>query len=248
MNLTESAGAMLARSLDLRVIGRFRLSLDGFRPIRARAGWFHIEMGLAGGDGRIGGPIMTAIVSGGGRGVRPWIECRFFPHIESEDGERLDLKAGRFEARLIKILGRLIPSGGHLMVDYESAGQERTFDELRLRVPPAATALGASMLQAGLTGEFKDWYFSEGGHEGPRKLQANKPPDAKSARTAVSNRIAELRRFKNQRLPRDKADAKIVAAAQKRAVKLIVQLKPSVNVKKRRSPPDVKSSGRNSRF
>jgi hypothetical protein len=209
--------ARLARSR----IGRWRLILDEVRPLRMRVGWFYISVGLADADGRrIGGPVMTAIVSGGGRGVKPWIECRLYPEVMA-GRRRIGTRVEGIEDELIAIMGAVIPPGGHLMIDYESGGQEQTLDELRLRVPPAATSLGARMLAAGLVGAFKDWYFSEGGHEGPRKLQANKPPDAAAARRAIADRIRELRGFLEAPLPKERAQAEIVARARARAVELV---------------------------
>ncbi len=81
------------------------------------------------------------------------------------------------------------------MIDYENPGQEETFAELGLRVPAPASYLGSLMFRAGFRGEFKDWYFSEGGHEGPRKLQGNKSPDRAAARRALANHRRELSAF-----------------------------------------------------
>lgn len=224
----------LEARLKRRRINRWRLSLDEVRPLRARVGWFHISVGLADENGRrVGGPVMTAIVSGGGRGVKPWIECRLHPAVEDGAGGTLRTRAEGIEDQLIAIMGAAIPPGGHLMIDYESGGQEQTFNELRLGVPPPATSLGARMLAAGLIGGFKDWYFSEGGHEGPRKLQANKPSDAISARRAVAERISELSDF-SKKPTRDRDDRGAIAmlmAAQQRAQELIDHLR------KRSSPP-----------
>ncbi|MBI2855366.1 MAG: DUF1122 family protein, partial [Chloroflexi bacterium] len=44
-----------------------------------------------------------------------------------------------------------------------------------LGVPPVLTPLGHLLFQAGVGFHIKDWYFSEGGSEGPRKLQGFKP-------------------------------------------------------------------------
>ncbi len=168
---------------------------------------------------------MTGIVSGGGRGVKPWFECRFYPQVTMADGTALDARAYGLEAPLIDRLGELVPSGGHLMVEYESPGQSMTHAELLLRVPPAATHLGALMFHAGFRGAFKDWYISEGGHEGPRKLQANKSPDAEAARVARRTHIAELTDFIRQTLPRGSADAEIVARAQARARAILKEIR-----------------------
>lgn len=162
-------------------------------------------------------PLMTGIVSGGGRGVMPWFECRLYPELTMADGAVLDARASRLEAALIDRLGELVPEGGHLMVEYESPGQTETHSELLLRVPPAASWLGALMFHAGFRGALKDWYISEGGHEGPRKLQANKSPNPAAARIAIRTHAAELTAFVKQPLPARRADAEIVARAQTRA-------------------------------
>src|SRR5579884_2385717 len=196
MSATNPTLRALEKKLARRRVGAWCLILDELRPLANRVGWFNVSIALADRRGRrVGGPAMNAILSGGGRGVKPWIEARFHPTIAIDDERLIRTSASEIEAELIAVMGEIIPPGGHLMVDYESGGQERTMRELQLGVPPAATALGARMLAAGFVGEFKDWYFSEGGHEGPRKLQANKPPDAAAARRAIAERIGELEEF-----------------------------------------------------
>ena len=137
----------------------------------------------------------------------------------------LDARAYGLEAALIDRLGELVPDGGHLMVEYESPGQSMTHAELLLRVPPAATYLGALMFHAGFRGAFKDWYISEGGHEGPRKLQANKSPNAAAAQVARRTHVAELTDFIKQAAPTARADAEIVARAQARARMILKEIR-----------------------
>jgi hypothetical protein len=220
---TTSPALEIARRLDRSELGgsergSWRVVIKSADPVRPRAGWFHLTAALAeanGAESRT--PIMTGIVSGGGRGVKPWFECRFYPQVTLADGTTLDARECGLEAALIDRLGELVPAGGHLMVEYESPGQSMTHAELLLRVPPAATHLGALMFHAGFRGAFKDWYISEGGHEGPRKLQANKSPNAEAARIAMRTNLEELRAFIKQALPTGRADAEIVARAQARA-------------------------------
>jgi hypothetical protein len=109
-------------------------------------------------------------------------------------------------------------------VEYESPGQSMTHAELLLRVPPAASHLGALMFHAGFRGAFKDWYISEGGHEGPRKLQANKSPNAAAVEVAIRTHVAELTAFVKQTLPTGRADAEIVARAKVRARDILKEL------------------------
>jgi hypothetical protein len=214
----EPRAARMARRMDGRKLGRYRIALAEVRPFKGRAGWFHVRLDLADPDGAaLKGPLMTGIISGGGRGAMPWVECRLFPKLETRDGGAIDVRSLGLEAKMIGVLGDLIPPGGHLMIDYESTGQEETFAELVLRVPPLASYLGSLMYAAGFRGRFKDWYFSEGGHEGPRKLQANKSPDARAERLALREHRRELAEFIRRPLPARPADAEVVLRAQMRA-------------------------------
>src|SRR5712692_3268226 len=174
----------------------FQVVLGELHEVRQRAGWLRFSLSLRDPNGQLSRtPLMIGIVSGGGRGVMPWFEGRIYPLVESAEGEQFDARKAGLEAQLIKLLGNLVPAGGHLMLEYESPGQSDTHRELLLGVPPAATHLGALMFWAGFRGAFKDWYISEGGHEGPRKLQANKSPNALAARDAMRSNLEELRRF-----------------------------------------------------
>jgi hypothetical protein len=213
----------MASRLDGRKTGSFTLLLAEARPIRPRAGWLYLSVVIRDKSGvRSAGPAMTGIVSAGGRGVQPWFECRLFPTVSMGPGrEPVDARECGLEAGIVNLLAGLIPPGGHLMIDYENPGQEETFTELSLRVPPPATYLGSLMFRAGCRGAFKDWYFSEGGHEGPRKLQANKSPDAAAARRALRDHRKELAAFIARPLPSDKTQAAIIARAQSRARALL---------------------------
>ena len=235
--LPNLAGASQAKLLIDRIlsiqIGVFSLVVAEARPIQPRAGWLYVEIALRDRGGAISSsPIATGIVSGGGRGVKPWLECRLFPIVEFNDRSPVDARSVGLEGEIVKVLSGLIPPGGHLMLDYESPGQEETFTELALRIPPAATYLGSLMFRAGCRGEFKDWYFSEGGHEGPRKLQANKSPDAASGRRAMRQHLRELRAFIRRPEPRSSKEAAIVSNAKTRARLLLKELA-------RRDSPDV---------
>jgi hypothetical protein len=151
----------------------------------------------------------------------PWLEVRINPDIELAGGERLSGREMGLEPALINLIGTLVPAGGHLMVEYESPAQRETHRELLLRVPPAATYLGALMFAAGFRGHFKDWYISEGGHEGPRKLQGNKSPNAAAAVHALHSNLEELKEFLRCSLPENAEDAALVARAQDRARSLL---------------------------
>lgn len=217
---------ILAEQLDGRRIGDFKLKLTSVRPVKPRAGWMYFTLCLAQRNGATSrSPVMTGIVSGGGRGVQPWFECRLYPQVELASGKMLDARAEGLESKVVEAVGKLVPPGGHLMVDYENAGQEETFAELVLRVPPAASHLGALMFRAGFRGHFKDWYFSEGGHEGPRKLQANKSPNAAEARRALAAHREELAAFVKRALPERPDQPAVIRKAQTRARTLLKEMR-----------------------
>jgi hypothetical protein len=229
MASNEPAAKRIAAHIDGKEIGsggapRWRLAVIDMKPVGPRAGWLYFAVAIRSGDGPLSRtPLLLGIASGGGRGVSPWFEGRLFPEVELADGTLLDARGASLEAAIVNLLGEAIPAGGHLMIDYETPGQAGTHEELLLRVPPAASHLGALMFKAGFRGAFKDWYFSEGGHEGPRKLQANKSPTEKAAREALRNHAAELRAFLKREAPADPRDAAIIARAKNRARELLDQ-------------------------
>jgi hypothetical protein len=90
------------------------------------------------------------------------------------DGQPHDIRDGDNDRALFQMLAALVPPGGHLMVEYDSPFHEATARMLTLGYPPVTTPLGRRLFQAGVR-SYRDWYISEGGREGPRKLQGFKP-------------------------------------------------------------------------
>ena len=62
---------------------------------------------------------------------------------------------------------------------------------LPLGSPPVVTPLGYRLFQAGVR-SYRDWYISEGGREGPRKLQGFKPLNEEIAREKTAALLAEV--------------------------------------------------------
>jgi len=221
------AASVLATRIDGKRLRHFSLKVTGARPVRPRSGWLYVDIALADPEGTVSrSRFVSAIVSGGGRGVKQWVECRIFPQVEFDDGHLVDARELGFEADIINLFGVLIPAGGHLMIDYDSGGQDQTLAELVLQVPPPASYLGELMFRAGFRGQFKDWYFSEGGHEGPRKLQANKSPNPAAARAALGDHIRNLQQFARRPLPANPAHREIIRNAAARARRLIKDFTP----------------------
>lgn len=110
------------------------------------------------------------------------------------DGRAVEVPAG-IELHVFERLGALVPPGGHLMAEYDSPPRVITARALAARVPPAATPLGALLAAAGCGTSFRDWYISEGGREGPRKLQGFRAANAEHSRIRSTEAIASLEAF-----------------------------------------------------
>lgn len=124
---------------------------------------------------------------------------------------------------LFDYLAELIPPGGHIMVEYDSPGQQETASLLALGVPPVATPLGYKLFMAGCGISFKDWYFAEGGSEGPRKLQGYKALDEQHARLRAADMVRQLTTFISRTAQRQISE--LEKAARDRALAVLNILK-----------------------
>jgi len=181
--------------LQGRVVGPARLLVLLGPKNAVGAVYFQAFLKLA--DGRLSvEPLLLGLHNSGRYPAYNWIDViRYEDSAAFEGGEGLDLAARGLERRLFRLLGQLIPPGGHLMVEYESEGQRLTERMLTLGVPPVATPLGYLLFLSGCGASFRDWYISEGGREGPRKLQGFKPLDDEDARRKGHSMAEELRQF-----------------------------------------------------
>lgn len=117
------------------------------------------------------------------------------PRTGEGQGVRLSLWDSGLDQPLFAALSSLVPAGGHLMVEYESPAQKESERILGLDYPPVATPLGYLLFRVGCR-SFRDWYISEGGREGPRKILGFKPLNEGLAR----ERTEALRRQVQQLL------------------------------------------------
>lgn len=123
-----------------------------------------------------------------------------------------------------KLLGGLIPPGGSLMVSYslyskESKIHRESKESLDRGYPPVGTPLGFLLFTGGCGIGFKDWYFAEGGREGPEKLQGYKPCNSEIAKQKVDSMLRELRDFVNC-VPQDA----FAQGCKSRAERVIIEL------------------------
>jgi hypothetical protein len=134
------------------------------------------------------------------QGVYPaynWFEISFLArHVAfgTDDATRACL-TDELSLKILRYLADMIPPGGHMMMGYDEDFHQTTAYLLANGVPPVSTALGYLLYSLGLTAGFKDWYFAEGGLEGPRKLQAYKELDRDHGKIKAKEMMAELNAF-----------------------------------------------------
>jgi hypothetical protein len=92
---------------------------------------------------------------------------------------------------LFAALAALVPPGGHIMAEYDSPSHVATERVLTLRYPIATSPIGYRMFEAGVR-SYRDWYISEGGREGPRKLQGFVPLNDEIAAEKTAALITEV--------------------------------------------------------
>ena len=73
-----------------------------------------------------------------------------------------------------------------------------TVCSLNIGIPPVATSLGFLIFLAGFQ-HIKDWYFSEGGFEGPRKLWGEKAQNETVVQTFYQKTMQQIHTFLKKR-------------------------------------------------
>jgi len=148
-------------------------------------------------------PVFSGIFSLGrpSQFIAGWIDGDYFETATFQSSETFSLGERGFDSSFFRIIGRLIPPGGSFMVSYslfskESKIHKETRQGLDKGYPPAVTPLGFLLFQAGCGMGFKDWYFAEGGREGPEKLQGFKSINSETAKEKAKLMIQELHRFR----------------------------------------------------
>jgi hypothetical protein len=189
------------KNLDNKKLNGYTLHLGELKQLRF-SGWKGFRLYLRDSRGILSSsPVIKGIYSAGGKdGVKPWMDLEYLEELEflekKETKDGLILSSNSLDRKLFKYLGNIIPPGGHLMVSYE--GEQlihiNAIKSLSMGIPPAATALGFLIFQGGFQ-LIKDWYLSEGGHEGPRKLWGEKAPDDTWAKAFYKKTTQQIYQF-----------------------------------------------------
>ena len=184
---------------------------------RSRFGARYFAVHLRCGPAESAEPILRGRHNSGPLPSYNWIEvAETRERIAVPGGGTVELDTALLD-RLFALLLAVLPPGGHIMVEYDSAQRAETAEALAHNVPPIASALGAMLFRVGFGAHFKDWQIAEGGSEGPRKLQAYKPPSPEDARRWAQRAAEQLHAFLAEPPP----SSPIVRAARERAKALL---------------------------
>ncbi len=171
-------------TLSLEIGPKSKVGSDYFRA-------FLVAQGL----GRSSEPFLWGLMNRGPFPGFNWVEVTDSTNrVVMESGDEVEIPEG-IDLEVMRALARLVPTGGHLMVEYDSRQRSSTARALRAQVPPVATPVGAMMFAAGCGVAFTDWYISEGGREGSRKLQGFRAIDAAHEERRGREMLAALDAF-----------------------------------------------------
>ena len=133
-----------------------------------------------------------------------WIEMTQYREVMRIRDETLDLPTTALDRALFELLAQFVPPGGHIMVEYDSPTHRATARMLTLGFPQVCSPIGYLMFGIGCR-SYRDWYISEGGREGPRKLQGFMPLNDKVRREKEAKLREELAAFvsRSERESRD---------------------------------------------
>jgi hypothetical protein len=137
-------------------------------------------------------PLALGLHNNGPYPAFNWVELTQFREVLAFGKKALDLWETGLESKLFAALSKLVPAGGHIMAEYDSPTHRATERILTLRYPPVCSPIGYLMFEQGVR-SYRDWYISEGGREGPRKLQGFKPLSRTIAREKTGELLAVLR-------------------------------------------------------
>jgi hypothetical protein len=183
-----------------------------------RFGAHYFQITLRDRTGQANQPLLLGLHHSGPYPGYNWIEVISLTRNLSLPEREIALSETDLES-LFRYLSDLIPSGGHMMVEYESEDWEETRLSLGCGIPPVATPLGSMLFRVGCGVAFRDWYFAEGGTEGPRKLMGYKALNEEHRHARAGEMAAQLRSFIHSE--KQPTCHQLWQAAQKRAAQVL---------------------------
>jgi len=167
----------------------------------AEQAYFSVYLGMAP-DSWSTNPVFSGLFSAGrsSQHISGWVDGDYFDLTHFPYGSSFSLTETGTDLELFGLLGQLVPVGGALMVSYSLFSKEaKVHRDTKLGLdrgyPPVVTPLGYLLFVAGCGVAFKDWYFAEGGREGPEKLQGYKAMNAQEENQKLLNMSKELEAF-----------------------------------------------------
>lgn len=155
----------------------------------------YFQLFIADNDGRLSeDPLAHGLHNTGPFPAFNWIELTQYRAVLRIGGEALNLPTTWLDRALFEQLAQFVPPGGHIMVEYDSPTQRASERILTLGYPPVCSPLGHLMFRIGCR-SYRDWYISEGGREGPRKLQGFMPLNDEIRQEKEAKLRAELVAF-----------------------------------------------------
>lgn len=146
-------------------------------------------------------PVVQGIHSTGhsSLGASGWLDMNYRSEVRI-DHTPIRLSTSGSDVKLFQQMGSVIPLGGSMMVAYRMFyGEEQihkdTREALDMGIPPVLTPLGYLMFRADCGWSFRDWYFAEGGREGPEKLQGFKPISDEHRKQVSAQLVQSIARF-----------------------------------------------------
>jgi hypothetical protein len=138
-------------------------------------GSHYFQLFVADGGGELSEePLALGLHNSGGFPAFNWIELTHYREVLRVGGEMITLGADGLDGSFFELLAQFVPPGGHMMVEYDSPTHRATERILTLNYPQVCSPIGYLMFRIGCR-SYRDWYISEGGREGPRKLQGFMP-------------------------------------------------------------------------
>lgn len=191
----DTAPGHILHAVDGAEVGNgVTLSIEIGRKNQVGSDYFRAFL-QAEGLGRSAEPFLWGLINRGPFPGFNWVEVTDSrDQVVMESGDQVSIPEG-IDLEVTRALGTLVPTGGHLMMEYESAQRASTARALMAQVPPVATPLGAMMFAAGCGVAFTDWYICEGGREGSRKLQGFRAVDPAHQERRGREMLAQLEAF-----------------------------------------------------